>query len=133
MLMIKGWTSLRLHTQLALASGILLAITIAITTWFNIQSQRQTLVDNTTREAISLAKNISIVSSYLVITNKLDELESVLIQFTAFPIISNAKVISTDNQKHTQTKKLDYGEIITEYDIAPVKQPDKDTVHTLID
>ena len=131
--MIKRWTSLRLHTQLALASGILLAITIAITTWFNIKSQQQKLVNITTREAISLAKNISIVSSYLLITNKLDELESVLIQFTAFPIISDAKVISLDGQALTHTRKLNSGEIITIYDLTSVKLPDKETVHTLID
>ena len=132
-LLIKSWSSLRLHTQLALASGILLAITISITTWLNIQSQRQKLLDNTTNEAISLAKNISIVSSYLVITNKLDELESLLIQSTSFPIISNIKVISEEGETLSHTKKLTSNEIIAVYDLLPVKLPEEDVVQTHID
>ena len=131
--MIKTWSSLRLHIQLALASGILLAITITITTWFNIQSQRQTLVDNITNEATSLAKNISIASSYLVITNKLDELESLLLQLTSFPILSMTKVISVDGQILSHAKKLTSGEVIAEYHISPVEVPGKDTVHYYID
>jgi PAS domain S-box-containing protein len=131
--MIKSWSSLRLHTQLALASGILLAITISITTWLNIQSQRQKLLDNTTNQAISLAKNISIVSSYLVITNKLDELESLLIQSTSFPIISIIKVISEEGETLSHTKKLTSNEIITIYDLLPVKLPEEDVVQTHID
>ena len=131
--MIRFWSSLRLHTQLALASGILLAITISITTWINIQSQQQKLLDNTTNQAISLAKNFSIVSSYLVITNKLDELESLLIQSTSFPIISTIKVISEEGETLSHTKKIASNEIIAVYDLVPVKLPEQGIVQTHID
>jgi len=131
--MLKYWFSLRLHVQLALASGILLAITISITTVVNIQSQQQTLIENTTREAISLAKNISITGSYLVITNKLDELESLLIQSTTFPTISMTSVISAEGNTLSRVKKLASGDISIIFDLSPIKVPEDEKLKTSID
>lgn len=121
--MIKAWSSLRLHIQLALASGILLAITISITTWFNIQSQKKSLLDNTTREAVSFAKNISVISGYLVLTDKIDQLESLLIHSASFPFITKIKIISIDGKPLSHIKKNTSGEIEAIYSLSKVKTP----------
>lgn len=127
--MIKFWSSLKLHVQLAVASAILLAITIVLTTWFNIKSQQQALTENSTKEAVALAKNISLVSGYLVITNKLDELESLLLQSITFPIITQIQVLSGGGKKLSHAKKLDSGEIVLDFSLSPVNLPqDTETV-----
>lgn len=131
--MIRKWLSLRLHIQLAVSGAILLAITISITTWLHIQSQQQTLIENTTREATSLAKTMSIVGAYLVITNKLDQLESLLVQSTSFPIVTRARVISKNGSILSHVKKLSSGKIVLDFSLHSVTTPREiETVKTNI-
>jgi len=121
--MLKAWSSLKLHIQLAIASGILLAITITITTYFNIKHQQQTLIDNTTLQVSSLANNIAIVSSYLVITNKLDELELLLVQSASYPVVSEIRVLSTNGNPLSHAVKQPSGEVTADYNLKQISPP----------
>jgi len=121
--MLKAWSSLKLHIQLAIASGVLLAITITITTYFNIKHQQQTLIDNTTLQVSSLANNIAIVSSYLVITNKLDELELLLVQSATYPVVSEIRALSINGHSLSHAIKQPSDEVTADYNLKQISPP----------
>lgn len=123
---------MRLHVQLAIAGGVLLAVTISVVTWMNIQTMRQELIENTARETTALAKSLSIISTHLVLTNKYDELESLLVQSAAFPGITDLKILTADGQVLSQVKKLESGEIIGIYDLLPVEIPENKDLKAVV-
>ena len=123
MMSLNYWMSLRLYVQLAIASGILLAITIAVATWFNISTQKKGIIEDTTNEAISLARNVAITSRNLVITDKLDELETQLIQSASFPGVTMIRVFNIKGESLSHVRKDGSGEIMVIYDNTYVELP----------
>lgn len=125
--MVKFWSSLRLHVQLAVAGGFLLAVTISIVTWINIQNMKSELIQKTTIESTALAKSLSIISTKLVLTNKYDELESLLIQSASFPGILAIKIASMKGQTLSHVMKLDTDEVVAVYDLSTSEVPAQGT------
>ena len=76
---------LHLHLQLVIASSIILALTLVVTTWWNVSAQRQQLQADITRQARGLARTAALASRYLVIADKFDELESLLLRLALYP------------------------------------------------
>lgn len=56
-----------------------------MTTWWNVSAQRQQLQADITRQARGLARTAALASRYLVITDKFDELESLLLRLALYP------------------------------------------------
>jgi hypothetical protein len=73
------WLSLRLHVQLALASIVVLTVTLTVVTWLNTQSSKAELIQDTTQDASSLTKSIAIFATHFVLQEKYDELEDNLV------------------------------------------------------
>jgi len=96
--MIKWWRNLPLHLQLALASSMILLITLLLTTSWNVREQRHQLLENNTRQALGLARTAALASRYLVIADKLDELEELLLRLAHYPDL--IELAALDNDGH---------------------------------
>ncbi|WJW74417.1 EAL domain-containing protein [Thiohalobacter sp. IOR34] len=94
--LIDHWHRLPLHLQLALVSGLLLALTIAGTTLFNIRNQQQALLRQIEDEALSLGRSLAMSSNHLIITNQLDALEQLLVQAAAFPYVQRIQAVDNE-------------------------------------
>ncbi|VAW68115.1 diguanylate cyclase/phosphodiesterase (GGDEF & EAL domains) with PAS/PAC sensor(s) [hydrothermal vent metagenome] len=79
------WRKLPLHLQIVFASSLVIIVTLMITTWWNVDQQRQQLLDDITQQASGLARTASLASRYMVIAEKLDELESMLLSLAFYP------------------------------------------------
>jgi diguanylate cyclase (GGDEF)-like protein len=117
------WLSLRLHVQLALASIVVLTVTLTVVTWLNTQSSKAELIQDTTQDASSLTKSIAIFATHFVLQEKYDELEDMLIEYAAFPGIMDVTVISVDGQTLSQVEKQEDGKIVALYDYPSIALP----------
>ncbi len=90
------WRKLPLHLQIVFASSLVLVITLMVTTWWNVEQQRQQLIDDVTRQASGLAHMAALASRYMVIAQKLDELESMLISLAFYPDLVELAVMDKD-------------------------------------
>jgi len=90
------WRKLPLHLQIVFASSLVLVITLMVTTWWNVEQQRQQLLDDVTRQASGLAHMAALASRYMVIAQKLDELESMLISLAFYPDLVELAVMDKD-------------------------------------
>lgn len=117
------WLSLRLHVQLALASIVVLTVTLTVVTWLNTQSSKAELIHDTTQDASSLTKSIAIFATHFVLQEKYDELEDMLIEYAAFPGIMDVTVISVDGQTLSQVEKQEDGKIVALYDYPSIALP----------
>ncbi|HED34835.1 MAG TPA: EAL domain-containing protein [Gammaproteobacteria bacterium] len=92
------WRRLPLHLQIVFASSFVLVITLMVTTWWNVAQQRQQLIDDVTRQASGLAHMAALASRYMVIAQKLDELESMLISLAFYPDLMELAVMDKEAQ-----------------------------------
>ncbi len=96
--MSRRWRNLPLHIQLALASSVVLLITLLLTTGWNVREQRKQLLDNNLRQALGLARTAALASRYLVIADKLDELEELMLRLAHYPDLSEISAIDTEGR-----------------------------------
>lgn len=121
--MTAWWSRRRLHTQLAFASAALLALTIVITTWYNIHLQQRELLRTFERDAQSLAWNLATTSSYMVVTNKLDELEVLLLRSVTLPELLRLRVVSPGGDPLSYVVKREDGSIRAVYELKKTLPP----------
>ncbi len=96
--MTRFWRNLPLHLQIALASSVILMITLLLTTLWNVREQQQQLLENNARQAIGLARTAALASRYLVIADKLDELEELMLRLAHYPDLRELAALDDQGQ-----------------------------------
>jgi diguanylate cyclase (GGDEF)-like protein/PAS domain S-box-containing protein len=110
------WQNLPLHLQVALASSVILLVTLLLTTSWSVREQRKQLLENNTRQAFGLARTAALASRYLVIADKLDELEELMLRLAHYPDLLELTVLDNDGRvltdihvvNHESTVSYDY-------------------------
>lgn len=92
---LRWWEQCRLHTQMALASAVLLALTIVIGTYVNMQHQETAAIEGIRQDTITLARNLAITSAGLILAEDLASLEDILMRSIGFAGIQAIKVADT--------------------------------------
>lgn len=113
--LLSWWEQRRLHTQMALASAVLLALTIIVGTYINIQRQEKAAIEGLRQDAITLARNLAITSANLILAEDFASLEEILMRsigFTGIQAIKVAdiqgKVIGHVTRRDDGTRMLNY-------------------------
>ena len=92
------WHRLSLHVQIIIASSLVLIGTLMVTTWWNVTQQRQQLLEDISLQASGLAHTASLASRYLVIAEKFDELETMLLSLAFYPDLLELMVMNEKAQ-----------------------------------
>lgn len=92
--MIPVWSKLRLHTQLALVSSLLLALIIVAATIINVRQQHALLSTDLLDRGMALGRSMASTLSYHVLLNQYDALEELLIKSAEFPDIRELEIIA---------------------------------------
>ncbi len=103
------WRKLPLYLQIIFASSLVLLVTLMMSTWWNIKQQRQQLINDITRQASGLARTASLASRYMVIAEKLDELESMLISLAFYPDLIELVVMDKNGKMLSDVHASDSG------------------------
>ena len=103
------WRKLPLYLQIIFASSLVLLVTLMMSTWWNIKQQRQQLINDITRQASGLARTASLASRYMVIAEKLDELESMLISLAFYPDLIELVVMDKNGKMLSDVHASDNG------------------------
>ena len=117
------WRNLPLHLQIALTSSIILLFTLLLTTSWSVKEQREQLLENNARQALGLARTAALASRYLVIADKLDELEELMLRLAHYPdllelaVLDNEGRILTDIHVNQQQPQVSYK--YSRYDLPP--------------
>ncbi len=96
--MTRSWRLLPLHLQVALASSVILLITLLVTTSWSVNEQRKQLLRNTAEQAQGLARTAALASRYLVIADKLDELEELMLRLAHYPDLLELAVLDNEGR-----------------------------------
>jgi two-component system sensor histidine kinase VicK len=120
-------TSLRLHQQLLLVVSGLLLVAIALlggyTAWAQHQSARQALQV----QAATLARFMALSSSNLILTESLDQVESLALRIADLPDVMAIRVVDAQGQSlcHVQHAKLGSQQVVFDAPNARLALPDK--------
>ena len=90
----RWWSRQKLHIQLIFVSGFLLAITLLVSTWININSQTKALHDDLLKSISFVGKNLSFSANYHIVTSEFDALEKLLLQSISLPELIEARILS---------------------------------------
>ncbi|RMG50683.1 MAG: hypothetical protein D6717_13610, partial [Gammaproteobacteria bacterium] len=86
------WRQRSLHAQLILVSALVMLLSLGATTLWSAREERDRLLQEHERQGQSLARMIALASSYQLIAERYDELESLLLKFALFPSVRDLVV-----------------------------------------
>ena len=109
------WSKLRLNTQIAIASSTLLAVTILITTAFNVHTQQTTMRDALLQNSMALGRNLSSTITYHSIQSEYDAIEESLLKSAEFPEVKSIKLYDLNGAIQNNIIRKKSGEIIISY------------------
>lgn len=112
---IRWWEQRRLHTQMALASAVLLAVTIIIGTYINIQRQEAAAIEGLRQDTVTLARNLAISSANLILSEDFASLEEILMRSIAFTGIQAIKIADLQGEVIGHVARRDDGTIMLNY------------------
>ncbi|MGM0541514.1 MAG: putative bifunctional diguanylate cyclase/phosphodiesterase [Pseudomonadota bacterium] len=116
----KTWWRLHsLYTQLSIVSVTVLSIIILGLSYTSLQTQKTALLSKLQSDAQIMAKNVASSSLYPIISNKLDNLENLLLSTARYPDVLSLQVMTPqgDNLGHITTSSSKEMKMV--YDLSP--------------
>lgn len=90
------WNHLHLHTQLALLSGIIVAITIISQTYLDTNRQTTEIRERIDKDIHALVEHLSLSSQYSILRKDYASIEDQLLKLTNFPHIVSLQITEPD-------------------------------------
>jgi len=109
------WSNLSLRTQISILSSLLLAITISITAFININNIHDDLKKDLVKRNLALGHNLSYPLSYELVREEFDTIEKNLLIAAEFPEIDSIKLIDTSGIIISNIFKTEQREIRVSY------------------
>jgi len=116
---INWWRQSSLYTQLSIVSVTVLSIIILGLSYSSLQTQKTALSSKLQADAKIMAKNVAFSSQYPLISNKLDNLENLLLSAARYPDVLNLQVMTPQGNNLGHITILDSGKIKIIYDLSP--------------
>ncbi|WP_019557890.1 putative bifunctional diguanylate cyclase/phosphodiesterase [Thiomicrorhabdus arctica] len=113
------WRQSSLYTQLSIVSVTVLSIIILGLSYSSLQTQKTALFSKLQADANIMAKNVAFSSQYPLISNKLDNLENLLLSAARYPDVLNLQVMTPQGNNLGHITILDSGKIKIIYDLSP--------------
>lgn len=113
----------RLHAQIALLGALLLAVVIAIHTWYTIQDQAALGSMTLQHQAEALAKNIATTSAAMIVTRRYSEIEELLTRTAGFPDVLRIQVSEANGRVLSDVVSIDTGPPEPHFNTPPITPP----------